>query len=179
MRKSSSLPKRDRKEKKFRFRQYGLWERYIDLYPKNDLIYTVGVSNYAKDWFLAHVNRKVGNTAYKATTWQIIFELKSVMQSGSYTLQIALASTTNSELQVRFNNANAKRPLFTTRLIGKDNAIARYGIHGLYWFYSIQPFYNYDIITLAKVDKGGHNTGRVNSHALGLKPCHLSDVLGV
>ncbi|OAY54379.2 hypothetical protein MANES_03G066613v8 [Manihot esculenta] len=121
-----------------KFRQYGLWERYTDLYPKNDLIYTVGVSNYAKDWFFAHVNRKVGNTAYKATTWQIIFELKSVMQSGSYTLQIALASATNSELQVRFNNANVKRPLFTTRLIGKDNAIARYGIHGLYWFYSIQ-----------------------------------------
>ncbi|XP_043811011.1 rhamnogalacturonate lyase B-like [Manihot esculenta] len=121
-----------------KFRQYGLWDRYTDLYPKNDLIYTVGVSNYAKDWFYAHVNRRVGNMAYEATTWQIIFELKSAKLSGSYTLQIALASATNSELQVRFNNAKAKRPLFTTRLIGRDNAIARMGIHGLYWLYSIQ-----------------------------------------
>lgn len=28
-------------------------------------------------------------------------------------------------------------PLFTTGLIGKDNAIARHGIHGLYWLFSI------------------------------------------
>uniref|UniRef100_A0A6N2LZV4 Rhamnogalacturonan lyase domain-containing protein n=1 Tax=Salix viminalis TaxID=40686 RepID=A0A6N2LZV4_SALVM len=29
---------------KQRYRQYGLWERYNDLYPKDDLIYTVGTS---------------------------------------------------------------------------------------------------------------------------------------
>lgn len=40
-----------------RFRQYGLWERYTDLYPDNDLVYTVGVSDYSKDWFYAQVTR--------------------------------------------------------------------------------------------------------------------------
>lgn len=40
-----------------RFRQYGLWERYAELYPDADLVYTVGVSDYTKDWFFAHVNR--------------------------------------------------------------------------------------------------------------------------
>lgn len=40
-----------------RYRQYGLWERYADLYPDKDLVYTVGVSDYRKDWFYAQVTR--------------------------------------------------------------------------------------------------------------------------
>lgn len=40
-----------------RYRQYGLWERYADLYPDGDLVYTVDVSDYRKDWFFAHVTR--------------------------------------------------------------------------------------------------------------------------
>lgn len=42
-----------------RFRQYGLWERYADLYPNEDLVYTVGTSDYSKDWFFAQVTRFV------------------------------------------------------------------------------------------------------------------------
>ncbi|PHT64859.1 hypothetical protein T459_29284 [Capsicum annuum] len=42
-----------------KFRQYGLWDRYSDLYPNGDLIYKVGVSDFRKDWFFAHVNRRV------------------------------------------------------------------------------------------------------------------------
>ena len=40
-----------------RFRQYGLWERYAELYPNGDLVYMIGTSNYTKDWFLAQVTR--------------------------------------------------------------------------------------------------------------------------
>jgi len=40
-----------------RFRQYGLWQRYTELYPTHDLVYTVGVSNYSQDWFYAQVTR--------------------------------------------------------------------------------------------------------------------------
>lgn len=39
--------------------------------------------------------------------------------------------------QVRVNDPNTNRPLFTTGLIGRDNAIARHGIHGLYWLYHV------------------------------------------
>ncbi|MED6216757.1 hypothetical protein PIB30_010788 [Stylosanthes scabra] len=53
-----------------KFRQYGLWERYAELYPDRDLIYTVGVSDYTKDWFFAQVTRKKDDT-YQGTTWQI------------------------------------------------------------------------------------------------------------
>ncbi|KAJ4840417.1 hypothetical protein Tsubulata_009253, partial [Turnera subulata] len=122
---------------KDKFRQYGLWDRYTDLYPKSDLIYTIGSSSYQKDWFFAQVPRKTGNKTYEATTWQIVFALRNVSLHGNYTLQLALASASLSELQVRFNNPRAKRPHFTTRLIGRDNAIARHGIHGLHWLYSI------------------------------------------
>jgi rhamnogalacturonan endolyase len=41
-----------------RYRQYGLWERYAELYPEGkDLVFTVGQSNHSKDWFFAHVTR--------------------------------------------------------------------------------------------------------------------------
>ncbi|KAL6221240.1 hypothetical protein ACLB2K_008992 [Fragaria x ananassa] len=120
-----------------KFRQYGLWSRYYELYPHKDLIYNVGANNYSDDWFYAQVTRSVGNGRYVGTTWQIQFELDNVVNPGNYTLQLALASATYAELQVRINHLNAERPLFSTGLIGDDNAIARHGIHGLYWFWSI------------------------------------------
>ncbi|KAM0995246.1 hypothetical protein ACFX19_010798 [Malus domestica] len=118
-----------------RFRQYGLWERYRDYYPDRDLIYTVGTDNYGDDWFYAHVTRNRNGT-YEATTWQIVFQLENIWNTGNYTLQLALASANYAELQVRFNNQN-DTPHFSTGLIGKDNAIARHGIHGLYWLFSV------------------------------------------
>ncbi|KAL0367889.1 UNVERIFIED_CONTAM: hypothetical protein Scaly_1007800 [Sesamum calycinum] len=119
-----------------KFRQYGLWTRYQDLYPQNDLVFTVGTSNYTKDWFFAHVTRKVRNDEFIPTTWKILFDLENVSQGANYTLQLALASANNAELQVRLNNPKSP-PDFTTGVIGKDNALARHGIHGSYHFYSI------------------------------------------
>ncbi|RLN29135.1 rhamnogalacturonate lyase-like isoform X1 [Panicum miliaceum] len=40
-----------------RYRQYGLWERYAELYPDSDPVFTVGQSDHSKDWFFAHVTR--------------------------------------------------------------------------------------------------------------------------
>ncbi|KAK1271793.1 hypothetical protein QJS04_geneDACA007519 [Acorus gramineus] len=120
-----------------RFRQYGLWERYAELYPNGDLIYTVGKSDFRKDWFFAHVTRKKADNTYQATTWQIKFTLNSVTKNATYRLRLALASATHSELQVRFNDSNVKPTHFSTGLIGEDNSIARHGIHGLHWLYNI------------------------------------------
>ncbi|KAH0989074.1 hypothetical protein GBA52_000557 [Prunus armeniaca] len=120
-----------------RFRQYGLWERYADLYPDQDLIYTIGTSDYAKDWFFAQVTRKKDDDTYEGTTWQIKFQLDNVNQSGTFKLQISLATANIAELQIRINDPQADPPLFTTGVIGKDNTILRHGIHGLYWLYSI------------------------------------------
>ncbi|KAK7311716.1 hypothetical protein RJT34_10024 [Clitoria ternatea] len=120
-----------------RFRQYGLWERYAELYPNEDLVYTVGISDYTKDWFFAQVTRKKDNNTYQGTTWQINFKLDYVNTSGTYKLRVALASVHSAELEIRINNSGANPPLFSSGLIGKDNTIARHGIHGLYRLYSI------------------------------------------
>ncbi|XP_047965171.1 rhamnogalacturonate lyase B-like [Salvia hispanica] len=114
-----------------KYRQYGLWERYTDLYPDQDLIYTVGVSDYHRDWFFAHVN------SYVPTVWRIVFNTSEVIRRGRYTLRIALASSNMAEIQVRINKFKGTRPHFSTGLIGKDNAIARHGIHGLYRLYNV------------------------------------------
>ncbi|XP_061372085.1 uncharacterized protein LOC133314604 isoform X2 [Gastrolobium bilobum] len=120
-----------------RFRQYGLWDRYTELYPDADLIYTIGVSDYTKDWFFAQAPRKKEDNTHQGTTWQIKFEVSSVVRESTYKLRVALASATLAELQIRINDPNARRPLFTTGLIGRDNSIARHGIHGLYWLYNV------------------------------------------
>ncbi|KAE8655850.1 Cinnamyl alcohol dehydrogenase 6 [Hibiscus syriacus] len=114
-----------------KFRQYGLWDRYSDIYREGDLVYTVGTSNYSRDWFFAHVPRKTGNNTNRPTTWQIKYNLQDVNENGTYTLQLALAAASFAEVQVRFNDPNAVRPYFTTKRIGNDNAVARHGIHGL------------------------------------------------
>ncbi|OWM67696.1 hypothetical protein CDL15_Pgr019197 [Punica granatum] len=118
-----------------KFRQYGLWERYAELYPDSDLVYTVGASDSAKDWFFAQVTRKKDDK-YRGTTWQIRFALEKPNPTGVYTLRIALASATLSELQVRVNNPKGN-PVFSSGLIGRDNSIARHGIHGLYWLFRV------------------------------------------
>ncbi|KAK4274202.1 hypothetical protein QN277_017464 [Acacia crassicarpa] len=120
-----------------RFRQYGLWDRYAELYPDADLVYTVGASDYSKDWFFAQVPRKKEDNTLQGTTWQIKFELSNVAQRSIYKLRVAIASATLAEMQIRINDPNAKRPLFTTGLIGRDNSIARHGIHGLYRLYNV------------------------------------------
>ncbi|KAJ4962346.1 hypothetical protein NE237_022285 [Protea cynaroides] len=126
-----------------KFRQYGLWERYAELYPHEDLVYTVGTSDYSKDWFFAHVDRRNDDNTYKATTWQIRFNLDKVTRvpNETHMLRVAIASATASQLQVRLNNPDSY-PVFSTSMIGRDNAIARHGIHGLYWLYNIKiPIY--------------------------------------
>ncbi|XP_057421613.1 uncharacterized protein LOC130715523 isoform X2 [Lotus japonicus] len=124
-------------KRKDKLRQYGLWERYTDLYPRDDLVYIVGDSKYRKDWFYAQVTRHMGNETYEPTTWQIIFEHRKDIFIGNYTLQVALASASDAELQVRFNDPSINPPHFTTGHIGGDSAIARHGIHGLHRLFSI------------------------------------------
>jgi len=41
------------------------------------------------------------------------------------------------DIQVRVNDPKQDPPLLTTGVFGKDFAIARHGIHGLYWLFNI------------------------------------------
>nr|GLL38621.1 rhamnogalacturonate lyase B-like isoform X1 [Ipomoea trifida] len=116
-----------------RFREYGLWKRYADLYPDRDLVFTIGSSDYAKDWFFAHVTRELANGTYEDTTRQIVFKLENVNTTSYYTLRLALAAVHLADVQ-----RDAELPHFSTGIIGGDNAVARHGIHGLYWLFSFR-----------------------------------------
>ncbi|KAJ4701494.1 Rhamnogalacturonate lyase family protein [Melia azedarach] len=120
-----------------RFRQYGLWDRYAELHPNGDLVYTLGVSDYRKDWYFAQNIRKKDINTYEGTTWQIKFRLDNVVNNATYKLRLALATAQAAELQVRVNSPAVPRPLFSSGLIGKENTIARHGIHGLYWLFNV------------------------------------------
>ncbi|PKI47603.1 hypothetical protein CRG98_031992 [Punica granatum] len=124
------------------FRQYGLWSRYSEIYPDGDPVYTIGASDYTKDWYFAHVTRDNGNSTFVPTTRTINFELPRVYPWASYRLQIVVAASQAAQIQVRFNDPWRRRPQFSTRTAGWDNAIARHGIHGLYHLYSFEvPWY--------------------------------------
>ncbi|XP_020195808.1 uncharacterized protein [Aegilops tauschii subsp. strangulata] len=119
-----------------KYRQYGLWERYAELYPAGDPVFTVGVSNHSKDWFFAHVTRKSGNGENVPTTRRIRFDMPRVAAGGTYTLRIALAAAHMSKLKVQVNGATGKGSaggVFVTPEFGDDNAIARHGEHGRWW----------------------------------------------
>ncbi|KAF6141505.1 hypothetical protein GIB67_012267 [Kingdonia uniflora] len=100
-----------------RFMQYGLWER-----------------------------KKLETDESEGSTWQIIFKLEKMNKKGTYKLRVMLASAALIELQIRVNDAKANPPHFTTGLIGRDNSIARHGIHGLYWLY------NFDVLGTQQVE---------------------------
>lgn len=82
--------------------------------------------------FFRHVNRN-----YVPTTWQIVFDARNVVRRGTYTLRLALASASFADIQVWINNRDGHSPRFSTGMIGRDNAIARHGIHGLYRLYNV------------------------------------------
>ncbi|CAN1766502.1 Rhamnogalacturonate lyase [Linum perenne] len=125
-------------QEKIRYRQYGLWERYAELYPKEDLVYNVHTDDYKKDWFFAQVTRKKDdNVTYQGTTWQVKFMLDTTYPEVNYTLRVALATANGAELQIRLNEPSTQLPLFTTGEIGKDNTIARHGIHGVYRLFNV------------------------------------------
>lgn len=120
-----------------RYRQYGLWEQYTAMYPTTDLVYTIGVSDWRRDWFFAHVCRIQKDGTLQPTTWQVKFQLEKVIPIGVYKLRLALAASSNAAIQVRFNDPSVNRPHFDTLQTGKDNAIARHGIHGLYHLFNV------------------------------------------
>lgn len=55
--------------------------------------------NSSAEHILCH--REIGNNTYNGTTWQIKFTIYSIDHTGTYKLQLALATAHESELQVR------------------------------------------------------------------------------
>ncbi|BBN02207.1 rhamnogalacturonan endolyase [Marchantia polymorpha subsp. ruderalis] len=120
-----------------KFRNYGLWERYSELYPTEDLVYCVGTSDWTKDWYFAHCGRRDCNGEWKPTSWQIKFNLSHCdATQGCYKFRMAIATSNQAALQVKVNDPSSKA-IFDTSGIGRDNTLARHGIHGNYMLFEI------------------------------------------
>ncbi|KAJ7967711.1 Rhamnogalacturonate lyase [Quillaja saponaria] len=119
-----------------KYRQYGLWDRYTDIHPEVDQVFTVGVSDPKKDWFFAHVDRRGPDGKYLPSTWKVEFNLTAVT-SGTYKLRLAIASATRSDLKVNINYMDTDHLVFQVMNLGTDNAVCRHGIHGLYRLFSV------------------------------------------
>ncbi|OEL17159.1 hypothetical protein BAE44_0021823 [Dichanthelium oligosanthes] len=102
-----------------RFRQYGLWERYAELYPDSDLVYTIGQSSFKKKDILCFLSLYLHSS--------FVYQMAPLKYSCMIDLPV----------QVFFNDLDRGVPHFATGMIGRDNAIARHGIHGLYWLFNI------------------------------------------
>jgi len=82
------------------FWHWGWYVQYAQLFP-NDLTYTIGQSDYKKDWFfeqVPHVEKFDGansDTLGRATTWTIKFHLDSAPK-GSVILRLAIVGAGNN-----------------------------------------------------------------------------------
>ncbi|GAY35216.1 hypothetical protein CUMW_014990 [Citrus unshiu] len=119
-----------------KYRQYGLWDRYTDIHPESDQVFTVGVNDPKKDWFFAHVDRRGPDNKYLPTTWTIKFHLDSIIK-GTYNLRLAIASATRSDLEIFVNYIDQGHLVYQEMNLGMDNTVCRHGIHGLYQLFSI------------------------------------------
>jgi rhamnogalacturonan endolyase len=115
------------------FWHWGWYVQYAQLFP-NDVNYTIGKSDYKKDWFfeqVPHVETFAGansDTQGRATTWTINFHLDTAPQ-GSAILRLAICGAgNNTVIDVAANN----QPITTVNRLRYINATSRDSIGG-YW----------------------------------------------
>jgi rhamnogalacturonan endolyase len=97
-------------------------QSYATLFP-NDITYTVGKSDYTKDWFFQHVPRGPG----RATTYSVIFDVANAPK-GRATLRIAFAGNEARSLAVTMNG----QPAGQLTMLTTDGTLSRHGSHGLW-----------------------------------------------
>lgn len=90
--------------------KWGWYLEYSKLFP-DDVTYTVGKSDYRKDWFFEQVphidgENTTGRGSGRATTWTIQFQMTSV-PAGKATLRMGLCGVSTRTLGVRINGQDA------------------------------------------------------------------------
>ena len=116
----------------FKGDDYFHWGWYVE-YPKlfpNDVDYTIGKSDYRKDWFFEQVphaltDDNTGRARGRATTWTIHFNLAQ-QQSGKATLRLALSGVGARSIEVGVNG----QPAGTVTSLVYNATINRDGIQG-------------------------------------------------
>ena len=120
------IGKPDRTADEFRhgkdYYRWGLYNEYATDFP-NDVTFTVGKSDPAKDWNLMEGPHREGTEGYEGreTTWTVVFDLRKV-PAKSATLRIAFAGTEARSLGVGVNGkpAGELTGLMNTGAIHRD-----------------------------------------------------------
>jgi len=123
----------DRTAKEFRhgndyFQPYP-WEKFSGEFS-NPLEYTVGVSDWSKDWNYVQCGYLTG-TNWAPWKWRIHFTLTNVPASGDATLTIAYAGSNRGHTEVYVNDGSNLFKLVRPSVDG-GNALIREGIHAKY-----------------------------------------------
>jgi len=131
---------------------WGMYIEYAKLFP-NDVDFTVGKSDPAKDWFIYQVPHDTdfkpdGRDQGRATPWTIHFEMPAVQQpAGKATLRFGLDGVSTRALAITVNGEDAGT---MTDLFGAGASMIRDGIEGTW----IEKDFSFD----ASLLKPGANT---------------------
>jgi rhamnogalacturonan endolyase len=112
--------------------------KYAELFP-NDITYTIGKSNYSKDWFFQHVPHNTDPDAQpqpfygiraigKATPYTVVFDMPQVPAGKAY-LQLAICGTGARKIDVEVNG----KPAGTVDKLSGDGVITRHGSSGIWY----------------------------------------------
>ncbi len=123
----------DRTAREFRhgddyFQPY-LWEKFSGEFA-NPLEYTVGVSDWSKDWNYVQCGYLTG-TNWSPWKWRIHFNLTNAPSGGDATLTLAYASSYYGRTEIYVNNEDKLFKLVRPVIDG-GNALIREGIHAKY-----------------------------------------------
>jgi rhamnogalacturonan endolyase len=129
--------------------------QYATLFP-NDINYTIGRSDFRKDWFFQHVPHNEDpeakpapfygiRAAGRATPYTVTFDLPAVPK-GKATLRFAICGTGTRNIDIAVNGKNAGK----LEGLPGDGAIARHGIQGIW--------YERELAFAANMMKAGTNT---------------------
>jgi rhamnogalacturonan endolyase len=110
---------------------WGWYVHYATLFP-HDVNYTIGQSDFHKDWFFEQVPHGEGNITYgqgqgRATAWKINFHLDDA-PSGKAVLRLAIAGSAARNIAVSVNG----KPAGTVEAPPYNATINRDGVMG-YW----------------------------------------------
>ena len=155
----------------FKGDDYFHWGWYLE-YPKlfpNDVTYTIGKSDYRKDWFFEQVPHAeqpdpTGRGAGRATTWTIAFDLAQTPR-GKATLRLALTGVSARNIAVSVND----QPAGTADRLAYNAVINRDGIMG--------SWVEKDVAFDAALMKEGHNILKLTIPAGGLTSGIIYDYL--
>jgi len=156
----------------FKGDDYFHWGWYLE-YPKlfpNDVNYTVGQSDFHKDWFIEQVphnenhDNTTGNGQGRSTTWSIAFNLPAAVH-GKATLRLAICGVGSRSLLASVND----QPIGRVSGLVYNGTINRDGIGG-FWA-------EHDLAFDASLMKAGSNVLKLTVPAGGITSGIMYDYL--